>query len=106
MDDGDLDALLRELVLEGELAGVARWTRIFRPGSEAEENDPGRHSGVLTVAAATSVSQIEDAAATLIGELSAVERLRVRRIYGRQMAGFLAGLGIGELVWDAEKVTV
>ncbi len=106
MDDGDLDALLRELVLEGELAGVARWTRIFRPGSESEEHDPGRHSGILTVAAEAGVEQIENAAAALISELSAVERLRVRRIYGRQMAGFLAGLGIGELAWDAEKVTV
>ena len=52
------------------------------------------------------MEQIENAAAALISELSAVERLRVRRIYGRQMAGFLAGLGIGELAWDAEKVTV
>ena len=106
MDDADLDGLLRELVLDDELAGVARWTRIFRPGLEAEEEDLGRHSGVLTVSAEASRAQVENVAAALLNQLSAVERLRVRRIYGRQMSGFLAGLGIGDLVWDAEKVTV
>lgn len=106
MDDADLDALLRELVLDDEVAGVARWTRIFRPGLEAEEEDLGRHSGILTVSAVADRDRVEAVAATIIGQLSAVERLRVRRIYGRQMAGFLAGLGLGDLVWDAEKVTV
>ncbi|MCQ9334505.1 hypothetical protein NQ042_10555 [Corynebacterium phoceense] len=106
MDDAELDGVLRELVLDEPIGAVMRWTRLFRPGLEAEENDPGRHAGILTVAAEASADQVESAVAALMNGLSAMDRLRVRRIFCRQTSGFLAGLGIGEFVWDSDKITV
>jgi hypothetical protein len=104
LDDGELDALLRNLVLTDEFAEVVRWTRVFRPALEMAEDELGRHSGVLTISAPTSVEKIELVVDTVLGELSALQRLRLRRMHSRQQTGYLAGLGIGVNAWAFDKV--
>lgn len=104
LDDQELDRTLRELVLSDGFAGVARWTRVFRPALEADDAELGRHSGILTIAAEASSPQLEMIVDAVMDELSAMQRLRLRRMFSRQQTGCLAGLGVGVNAWEFDKV--
>ncbi len=102
LDNEELDTLLRKLVLTDEFAGVVRWARVFRPALDTEEL--GRHSGLLTISAPASVEQLEQVVDTVLAEMTALQRLRIRRMYARQQTGYLASLGIGVNAWEFDKV--
>ncbi len=104
LDDQDLDATLRGLVLADDFAGVARWTRIFRPAVDADENESGRHSGILSISAAVEPEQLEQIVDAVMNALTALQRLRLRRMFSRQQTGCLAGMGIGVNPWDFDRV--
>lgn len=103
LDDRELDEYLREIALQSP-DGEIRWNRIFRPTAEPEDGDAvGRYSGIVT---AFLDSEDADALETavvnpLMNNLSALQRLRVRRLWARQQAGVVAGLGIGAFAWNA-----
>lgn len=104
LDDEELDTMLRQLVLSDAFSEVARWTRIFRPAFDAADEELGRHSGILTISAAVAEEQLELIVDTVMSELTALQRLRLRRMFSRQQTGCLAGLGVGVNAWDFDKV--
>ena len=100
-DDAELDRMFRGMAL-GEMWGVVRWTRIFRPADTlADEDEVGRHSGLFVVSVPEEKSEgLEAVVGEIIGSLTPVQRLRVRRMLARQQGAVVSSLGIGALAWE------
>lgn len=100
-DDAEIDRIFRSMALE-EMRGVVRWTRIFRPADTlADEDEVGRHSGLFVVSVPEENSAgLEAVVSEILGSLTAVQRLRVRRMLARQQGAVVSSLGIGALAWE------
>lgn len=88
----------------GDLFGFVRWVRIFRPAQEvADEEEGGRHSGLLAVSVPSEqMAGLEPVIEEIMNELTARQRLGLRRMIARQQAATAASLGMGAFAWHAD----